>query len=213
MLTWRTVTASVFFWQWINLRAEPGALCHGSALNSQSVAQSPDPHPASALCFVQAWGQNQEQVVLSTCWKVVWASRVSKTVLPALRLDLENQCLTCRSQLPSQDCVADSIQGNPGFLTKGPLQRLMRCVGRLNPNRICAAYKSNREIGRVANRESWKCSKFAATPTANCLGLVYLETMLMLEQDQASESLREFSQLESTIINSTYCLLMEWHLC
>lgn len=214
MLTWRMLTASVFSWQWINPRAvsQSGALCHGTALTSQRVAESPDPVPASALCFVWAWGQNQEQVVLSTCWKVVWASRVSKAVLPALRLGLDSQCLTCRSQLPLEDCVADSGQGNPRSLPKGPSQRLMRFVGSLNPNRICAAYRSNGEMGRVANRESWKCFKFAATRRSNCLGLVYLETTSMLEQDQAPESLREFSELESTAITSTYCLLMEWRL-
>lgn len=85
-----------------------------------------------------------------------------------------------RSQLPSQDCVAGSGHGKPRSVPKGSLQRPMKFVGSLNPNRICAAYKSNREMGRVADRERWKCSKFAATPRDDLLGLVYLETMLML---------------------------------
>lgn len=95
----------------------------GTVLTSQRVAQSPDPDPvpASALCFVWAWGQNQEQVVLCICLKVVWASRVSKALLTALRLGLDSQCLTCRSQLPFQDCVAQSGQGNPRSLSEGPL--------------------------------------------------------------------------------------------
>lgn len=81
--------------------------------------------------------------------------------------------------------------GNPRSLPKGPLQRPMRFEGSLNPNRICAAYKCNRELGRVGNGEFGKCSKFEATPRANSLGLLYLESMLVLEQDQAPESLRE----------------------
>lgn len=107
--------------------------------------------------------------------------------------------------LPSWDCVAVTGQENPRSLPNGPLQRLMRFVGSLNPNRICALYKS--KMGRVANRESWKCSKFAATPRTTHLGL---ETMLMVEQDQAPESLGESTIITSTY--SSYCLLMEWHL-
>lgn len=79
----------------------------------------------------------------------------------------------------------------------------MRFVSGLNPNRICATYKSNRELGRAANKESRKCSKFTATPRANSLGMVYLEIMLMLEQDQAPESLRK------SFLNWNALLLLE----
>lgn len=54
--------------------------------------------------------------------------------------------------LPSQDCVADTGQDNPRSLPNGPLQRLVRFVGSLNPKRVCDAHNSN--MGRMANRES-----------------------------------------------------------
>lgn len=50
------------------------------------------------------------------------------------------------------------------------------------------------------------CFKFAATARANHMVLVFLETRLVLEEDQAPESLTEFSQLKSGTISSTYCL-------
>lgn len=50
------------------------------------------------------------------------------------------------------------------------------------------------------------CFNFAATPRANHMVLVFLEIRLVLEQDQAPESLIEFSQLKSSIVSSTYCL-------
>lgn len=50
------------------------------------------------------------------------------------------------------------------------------------------------------------CFNFAATPRANHMVLVFLEIRLVLEQDQAPESLTEFFQLKSSIVSSTYYL-------
>lgn len=99
--------------------------------------------------------------------------------------------------------MTDSGQGNPRSLLKElmRLQRLMRFVGSVNPNRICCLPKQQGD-GKGGKQALLNVLRVCSYSQGSMV-LELVETRLVLEQDRAPESLTE---LKSSIVSGTYCL-------